>query len=62
MTIEIKDEAAIKKMRTVGALAAEQLEMVAQHVRPGVSTGELDSICHDFTIDQQTAIPAPLNY
>ena len=62
MTIEIKDEAAIKKMRTVGALAAEQLEMVAQHVMPGVSTGELDSICHDFTIDQQAAIPSPLNY
>ena len=62
MTIEIKDEAAIDKMRTVGALAAAQLEMVAEHVRPGISTGELDRICHEFTINEQRAIPAPLNY
>ena len=62
MAIEIKDDDAIAKMRAVGALAATQLEMIAEHVRPGISTGELDRICHDFTVNEQDAIPAPLNY
>ena len=62
MSIEIKNEAAIDKMRTVGVLAAAQLEMVAEYIKPGVSTGELDRICHEFTINEQAAIPAPLNY
>ena len=62
MTIEIKDAEAIEKMRAVGALAAEQLEMIEEYIRPGVSTGELDRICHDYTINVQKAVPAPLNY
>lgn len=62
MTIEIKDAAAIRKMRAVGALAAEQLEMIEEFVKPGVTTGELDRICHDYTVNQQGATPAPLNY
>ena len=62
MTIEIKDSEAIEKMRTVGALAAEQLEMIEQYIQPGVSTGELDRICHEYTIEKQDSIPAPLNY
>ena len=62
MATEIKDAAAIDKMRTVGALAAEQLEMIEEFVQPGVSTSELDRICHDYTINTQKAIPAPLNY
>ena len=62
MAIEIKDREAIDKMRTVGALAGAQLEMVGEYIRPGVSTGELDRICHDYTVNEQTAIPAPLNY
>ena len=62
MTIEIKDSTAIEKMRVVGALAAEQLGMIEEHIKPGISTGELDRICHDFTINEQNAIPAPLNY
>ena len=62
MTIEIKDAEAIEKMRAVGALAAEQLEMIEEYIRPGVSTGELDRICHDYTINVQKALPAPLNY
>ena len=49
-------------MRQVGALAAAQLEMIAPFIRPGVSTGELDRICHDYTINVQDAVPAPLNY
>lgn len=62
MTIEIKDQAAITKMRTVGALAAEQLEMIQEHILPGISTGELDRICHEYTTCRQKAVPAPLNY
>ena len=49
-------------MRQVGALAAAQLEMIEPFIRPGVSTGELDRICHDYTINEQDAVPAPLNY
>ena len=62
MTIEIKDSDAIEKMRIVGALAARQLEMIEEHIQPGVTTGDLDRICHEFTIKEQDAIPAPLNY
>ena len=62
MAIEIKDQEAIKKMRAVGALAAEQLEMIAAYIQPGISTAELDRICHDYTLNKQGATPAPLNY
>jgi methionyl aminopeptidase len=48
-------------MRAAGKLAAEVLDMVTEHVRPGVSTGQLDQICHDFMIAHD-AIPATLNY
>ena len=49
-------------MRVAGRLAAEVLDMIAEHVRPGVTTAELDKICHDYIVDVQQAIPAPLNY
>ncbi|MCB1644512.1 MAG: type I methionyl aminopeptidase, partial [Pseudomonadales bacterium] len=62
MPINLKTPEEIEKMRVVGALAAEQLEMIAEHIKPGVSTGELDRICHDYTINVQNAVPAPLNY
>ncbi len=62
MAIEIKDQEAIKKMRAVGALAAEQLEMIEAYIQPGISTAELDRICHDYTLNKQGATPAPLNY
>ncbi len=48
-------------MRAAGRLAAETLDMIQPHVRPGVSTGELDRICHEF-ITAHGAVPAPLNY
>jgi methionyl aminopeptidase len=48
-------------MRAAGRLAAETLDMVALHVRPGVTTGTLDRLCHDF-ITAHGAVPAPLNY
>ena len=60
--VEIKDAAAIAKMRAAGALAAEQLLMIEEHVRPGISTGELDRICHEYTVQRQQAVPAPLGY
>ncbi|ALO46234.1 type I methionyl aminopeptidase [Pseudohongiella spirulinae] len=62
MSISIKTPEDIQKMRIAGRLAAEVLEMIGEHVKPGVSTGELDRICHDYIVNQQQAIPAPLNY
>jgi len=62
MPINLKTPEEITKMRAVGALAAEQLEMIEAHIKPGVSTGDLDRICHDYTVNVQHAIPAPLNY
>jgi len=62
MAIELKTPEDIEKMRTVGRLAAKQLEMIEEYIKPGVSTGELDRICHNYTVDVQDAIPAPLNY
>ncbi len=59
-TIKTADE--IEGMRVAGRLAADVLHMVIAHVQPGVSTAELDRLCHDYIIDQQQAIPAPLNY
>ena len=49
-------------MREAGRLAAEVLEMIGPHVVPGISTGELDRICHDYIVNVQKVTPAPLNY
>jgi len=62
MSIVIKTPEEIEKMRVAGRLAAEVLEMIAPHVQAGVTTDELDRICHDYIVDVQQAIPAPLNY
>ncbi len=62
MAIHIKTEEEIGKMRVAGRLAAEVLKMIEPHVQPGVTTGELDRICHDYITNVQQAIPAPLNY
>ncbi|MFK5949169.1 MAG: type I methionyl aminopeptidase [Methylococcales bacterium] len=62
MSISIKNQSEINKMRIAGKLAAEVLEMIAPHVIPGVTTDELDQICHDYIVNEQQAIPAPLNY
>ena len=62
MPITIKTEAEIHKMRVAGRLAADVLEMITPHVVPGITTGELDRICHDYIVHTQKAIPAPLNY
>ncbi len=62
MSVTIKTPQEIEKMRVAGRLAAEVLRMIRPHVQPGITTGELDRICHDFIVNEQKAIPAPLNY
>jgi methionyl aminopeptidase len=62
MAVSIKSETEIEKMRVAGRLAAQVLEMIGEHVAPGITTGELDRICHGFIVDVQDAVPAPLNY
>ncbi len=62
MGIIIKTPNEIDKMRVAGRLAAEVLEMIEPYVVPGVTTDELNQICHDYIVDVQHAIPAPLNY
>ena len=49
-------------MRVAGRLAAEVLDMIGEHVQPGISTNALDAICHAHITEMQSAIPAPLNY
>jgi len=60
--IIIKTAEEIEKMRIAGKLAAEVLEMITPYVKPGITTNELDQICHDYIVNVQKAIPAPLNY
>lgn len=62
MAITIKTPEEIEKMRTAGRLAAQVLEMIGPHVQAGVTTEELNTICHNFIVNEQQAIPAPLNY
>jgi methionine aminopeptidase type I len=62
MSIHIKTPDEIEKMRVAGRLAAEVLEMIEPHVKAGITTDELDRICHEYIVDVQQAIPAPLNY
>ena len=62
MAVTIKNEAEINDMRTAGRLAAQVLEMIAPHVKAGITTDELNQLCHDYIVDVQKAIPAPLNY
>ena len=62
MTVSIKTPEQIQKMRIVGRMAAETLEMITPFVKAGVSTEELNRICHDYIVNDLDAIPAPLNY
>jgi len=62
MAIKIKTPEQVERMRVAGRLAAEVLEMIEPHIQAGVSTNELDRICHDYIVNVQKAIPAPLNY
>jgi len=62
MSVSIKTIEEIEKMRIAGRLAAEVLEMIEPHVQIGITTNELDKICHDYIVNEQQAIPAPLEY
>ncbi|MBS7456354.1 type I methionyl aminopeptidase [Coralloluteibacterium stylophorae] len=62
MAITLKSASDIEKMRVAGRLAAEVLDMIGEHVRPGVSTEELDRICHDHIVNVQKAVPANVGY
>lgn len=62
MEIQLKTAEDIAKMRVAGRLAAEVLDMIGEHVKPGVTTNQLNQICHDYIVNEQGAIPAPLNY
>ncbi len=62
MNVTIKTPEEQDKMRIAGHLAADVLDMIGEHVKAGVTTDELDTICHQYITETQTAIPAPLNY
>src|SRR6476660_713492 len=62
MSLTINTPADIEKMRVAGRLAAEVLQVVAPHVKPGVTTAALDRICHDHIVNVQQAIPANVGY
>lgn len=58
----IKTPAEQDSMRAAGRLAADVLDMIGAHIQPGITTDDINSICHDYIVTQQKAIPAPLNY
>jgi methionyl aminopeptidase len=62
MQVNLKTPDEQEKMRVAGRLAAQVLEMIGPHVRPGVTTERLDRICHEYIVGEQRAIPAPLDY
>jgi methionyl aminopeptidase len=62
MSVAIKTSEEIAKMRIAGRLAAEVLDFIAPHVKAGVTTDELDRLCHDYMVEVQHTVPAPLNY
>jgi methionyl aminopeptidase len=62
MSITYKNSEQLDKMRVAGRLASQVLDMIGPHIKAGVSTDELDRICHRFITEEQQAIPAPLNY
>lgn len=62
MTVTIKTPEEIEKMRIAGKLAADVLEYIEPYVKPGITTNELDTLCHDYIVNVQHAVPAPLDY
>ena len=62
MTVSLKSQDEIEKMRVAGRLASEVLDYITPFVKPGVTTDELDKLCHDYMVNVQDTIPAPLNY
>ncbi len=62
MVIHIKTADEIQRMRVAGRLAGEVLDFIAPYIRPGITTGEIDRLCHDYQVNHQGTIPAPLDY
>ncbi|MAT93826.1 MAG: type I methionyl aminopeptidase [Halioglobus sp.] len=62
MAVSIKTAEELERMRVAGRMTAEVLEMIEPHVQVGVTTGELDRICHEYITGTLQAVPAPLNY
>jgi methionyl aminopeptidase len=62
MSVTIKTQEEIAKMRVAGRLASEVLDFITPHVGPNVTTDELDALCHDYMLNVQNTVPAPLNY
>jgi methionyl aminopeptidase len=62
MSVNLKSADDIAKMRVAGRLAAEVLDYITPRVQPGVTTGELDRLCHEYMVETQHTVPAPLNY
>jgi len=62
MSIPIKTPEEIEKMRVACRLASEVLDYIAPFVKAGVTTGELDRLCHEYMLNEQQTVPAPLNY
>lgn len=62
MSVVIKTPEEIAKMRVAGRLAGNVLEMIGPYIKAGITTNEINDICHDYITNVQQAIPAPLNY
>ncbi|MBK8063176.1 MAG: type I methionyl aminopeptidase [Betaproteobacteria bacterium] len=62
MAVTIKNPEEIEAMRIAGRLASEVLDYVTPFVKPGITTGRLNDLCHAYMVDELGAIPAPLNY
>ena len=62
MAVVLKGPEELERMRIAGRLASEVLDFITPHVRPGVTTGKLNDLCHDYMVRVQGTVPAPLNY
>ncbi len=62
MTVTIKTPDEQDKMRIAGRLAADVLDMIGDYVKPGITTNEINELCHRYITEEQGAVPAPLNY
>ena len=60
--IQLKTAPEVGGMRVAGRLASEVLDFITPHVKPGVTTGQLDQLCHEYMVKEQGTVPAPLNY
>ena len=62
MTVHLNSPQEIEKMRVAGKLGSEVLDFITPFVKPGITTSELDKLCHDYMLNEQNTVPAPLNY